>query len=132
MMSRQSAFLLCRLFLLGFVVYFILDGLPAIVAWRLRRDSTPPPRPTLVEGLAITHFKVAPNPLPAGQSATLCYGTTGAATVTLDPPLAPVAPALHRCLQLAPAHSTRITLTAESTQRARVTRTVTLTVAAAR
>lgn len=54
----------------------------------------------------------APASLGKGQTGKLCYGVVNAKTVTLDPPVERVWPALTRCIEIKPTHSTTYTLTA--------------------
>ncbi len=50
--------------------------------------------------------------LKEGATGKLCYGVVNAKTVALDPPVERVWPALTRCIEIKPAHSTTYTLTA--------------------
>jgi hypothetical protein len=54
----------------------------------------------------------APASLAKGATGKLCYGVVNAKTVTLDPPVEHVWPALTRCIEIKPVHSTTYTLTA--------------------
>lgn len=48
-----------------------------------------------------------------GESAELCYGVENAKSVSIAPPLPGVYPALSRCLQVIPKHTTHYTILAE-------------------
>ena len=54
----------------------------------------------------------APASLAKGSTGKLCYGVVNAKTVTLDPPVDRVWPALTRCIEIKPARNTTYTLTA--------------------
>ncbi len=54
----------------------------------------------------------APASLAKGATSKLCYGVVNAKTVALDPPVERVWPALTRCIEIKPAHTTTYTLTA--------------------
>jgi hypothetical protein len=54
----------------------------------------------------------APAVLAKGATGKLCYGVVNAKTVTLDPPVDQVWPALTRCIEIKPRHTTNYTLTA--------------------
>jgi len=50
--------------------------------------------------------------LAPGEKTLLCYGVVHATTVAIEPPVGDVWPSLSRCLEIAPAKTTRYTLTA--------------------
>lgn len=64
----------------------------------------------------ILSFYVSPGHLHRGDTATLCYGTSKAKTVTLDPKVADVYPAYTNCVRVAPRKTTTYTLTATDDQ----------------
>lgn len=64
-------------------------------------------------GVKILQFYTEAAEIPAGGQALLCYGVVNAATVRLEPPVAPVWPSMSRCFAVTPAKTTRYTLTAE-------------------
>ena len=47
------------------------------------------------------------------QSTVICYGVVNAKSVRIDPPIGDVYPALNRCVDIAPVHDTKYTLTAD-------------------
>lgn len=51
--------------------------------------------------------------LNRGQSTELCYGIVNAKTLTLNPPVEPVAPSYHHCVEITPKTTTTYTLTAD-------------------
>jgi hypothetical protein len=55
----------------------------------------------------------APASLAKGQTGKLCYGVVNAKTVTLDPPVDEMWPALTRCIEITPKKTTEYTLTAK-------------------
>jgi hypothetical protein len=61
--------------------------------------------------LKITSFYASPGIVTPGGEATICYGVTGAKTVTLDPPVAHVYPALSYCFDSVVKKTTKYTLT---------------------
>jgi hypothetical protein len=54
----------------------------------------------------------APVSLAKGETGKLCYGVVNAKTVTLDPPVDQMWPALTRCIEIKPRETTRYILTA--------------------
>jgi hypothetical protein len=70
--------------------------------------TAPPPKPP-----KITHFYATTNPVPKGESATVCYGTEEATTVSLSPYNDTLKPSMNRCLSLSPTGPTTYTLTAK-------------------
>lgn len=58
----------------------------------------------------------------------LCYGVENATTLALNPPVDKVWPALTRCIQVAPATTTKYTLTARNAAGAAASQTVALDV----
>ncbi|HEV2448127.1 MAG TPA: hypothetical protein VGS58_19485, partial [Candidatus Sulfopaludibacter sp.] len=67
--------------------------------------------------------------LVEGHSTVLCYGVLNAKTVRIEPPVEGVSPALNRCVEVAPLHDTRYTLTAEAADGHTATESFTLSVA---
>jgi hypothetical protein len=61
----------------------------------------------------ILQFYARDGDLTEGGKSVLCYGVLNAKSVHIDPPVEGVAPALNRCVEIAPEHETRYTLTAE-------------------
>ncbi len=51
--------------------------------------------------------------LTAGESATLCYGVENARSVSISPSIDGVYPALRRCVQILPQHTTHYVILAE-------------------
>jgi hypothetical protein len=51
--------------------------------------------------------------LRRGESTELCYGVVNATTLKLNPPVEPVKPSYHHCLEIAPKTTTTYTLTAD-------------------
>jgi len=69
--------------------------------------------------------------LTAGQRALLCYGVENARTVTISPPVGGVYPALSRCLEILPQHTTHYMIMAEGYDGRVATQSFTLAVGAA-
>jgi hypothetical protein len=64
--------------------------------------------------LRILQFYARDGVLLQGHSTVLCYGVLNATAVHIEPKVEGVSPALNRCLEVAPLHDTRYTLTAEA------------------
>jgi hypothetical protein len=62
--------------------------------------------------LKITQFFARDVAIVEGQSTVLCYGVLNAKSVRIDPPVGDVYPALNRCVDVAPQHDTKYTVTA--------------------
>jgi hypothetical protein len=91
------------------------------VFWQ-RHDSQPPPKRLRAEvtplaeygdKVKILQFYTGASRIAAGEKALVCYGVVNAASVRLHPPVELVWPAVSRCFEVAPAKTTRYTLTAE-------------------
>ncbi|HTX35737.1 MAG TPA: hypothetical protein VME43_11980 [Bryobacteraceae bacterium] len=63
--------------------------------------------------LKILQFYARDGVVLEGRQTVICYGVVNARAVRLDPPVADVSPSLNRCIEAAPEHNTRYTLTAE-------------------
>jgi hypothetical protein len=61
----------------------------------------------------ILQFYARDGAITDGQSTVICYGVVNAKSLRIDPPVADVYPALSRCVETAPHHDTKYTLTAE-------------------
>jgi len=102
-------------------VLVLLTGLySGWVLWQRHRSQTPPAPPVTVDPLAkygsdvkILQFYTGNGTITKGGKALLCYSVVNATAVRLDPPVESVWPAMSRCFEVAPARSTRYTLTAE-------------------
>ena len=64
--------------------------------------------------LRILQFYARDGVLLQGHSTVLCYGVLNATRVRIEPRVEGASPALNRCLEVAPLHDTRYTLTAEA------------------
>lgn len=106
--------------LLGAALY---DGWIFYGRWRWRLDAeraraaaeAQPARravAALGSGLQIRDFYATPAVIRPGQPATVCYSVTGASLLRLDPPVAPVYPAISHCIQAVLRRSTEFRLTA--------------------
>jgi len=71
-------------------------------------NATPVPPKSLIRFLVASDQTVTP-----GQQFTVCYGLAAPATVTLSPPLAPVAPGDRSCFNASLTKTTTITLSAK-------------------
>jgi hypothetical protein len=65
--------------------------------------------------------------VPDGK-ALVCYGVVNATAVRLDPPVERVWPAVSRCFEVAPAKSTRYTLTVEGREHTTVSESIEIVV----
>lgn len=61
----------------------------------------------------ILQFYARDGAITEDQSTILCYGVVNAKSVKVDPPVGDVYPALNRCIDIAPKHETKYTMTAE-------------------
>jgi hypothetical protein len=75
----------------------------------------------------ITQFYTTAPTLARGEKGLLCYGVENAKTVWLSPPRRELSAALTRCVEAAPAETTKYTLTAEGADGKSVTRQLTIT-----
>jgi outer membrane protein assembly factor BamD (BamD/ComL family) len=95
-----------------------------------RRPAAPqpevPPRPAL-RSAQILEFYASRPVISEGQGVEVCYGVENANEVRLDPPVATLTPASHRCVEVRPAASSEFKLIAkgedgvESVQSLRIT-----------
>jgi hypothetical protein len=91
--------------------------------FRQRHSADPPPEnppsrntsplAAYGNGLKILQFYAREREIGRGGKALVCYGVVNATALRLDPPVETVWPAVSRCFEVAPARSTRYTLTAE-------------------
>ena len=63
--------------------------------------------------ILFSNFSVDNGHLKPGETTQLCYGVENAKTLKLDPPVEPVKPSYHHCLEIAPKKTTTYTLTAD-------------------
>lgn len=63
--------------------------------------------------LKILAFWARPGIVRPGERALVCYGVSNAKSVRIDPHIEAIAPALSRCLEVFPRHTTEYRLTAE-------------------
>ncbi|HTP89293.1 MAG TPA: hypothetical protein VMJ34_20225 [Bryobacteraceae bacterium] len=71
--------------------------------------------------LTVLTFYASPPAIHRGTHVSLCYGVSNATTVVIEPGLGSWRPALSRCIDVAPAHTTSYTLTAKSARGETVT-----------
>jgi hypothetical protein len=74
----------------------------------------------------ILSFYASPGVIHRGDTVEMCYGTSNAKSVKLDPPEANVWPSNERCVQVSPTKTTTYTLTADDGKGA--TKTAQLTI----
>ena len=77
----------------------------------------------------IVQFYSGASAIAPGGKALICYGVVNATEVRLDPPVEKVWPAMSRCFDVSPSHTTRYTLTAEGADHKPVTESLEITVA---
>lgn len=101
-----------------------------IAKWRPDRffDSRKPRDAESPGRVRITQFYAAAPRVHAGEKTVLCYGVEQAKRVRLSPPVEEVWPALTRCFDIAPPHTTKYILTAEDEQGAMVSESFTVEV----
>jgi hypothetical protein len=78
--------------------------------------------------LKILQFYARDGTITEDQSTTICYGVLNAKSLRIDPPLDGVYPALNKCVEAAPRHDTKYTLTAEGNDGKTATAEVTVAV----
>jgi hypothetical protein len=78
--------------------------------------------------LKILQFYARDGVVTEDQSTVICYGVLNAKSVRIDPPVTGVYPALNRCVDIAPTHDTKYTLTAEGNDGGTATAEFTLAV----
>ena len=66
--------------------------------------------------------------LKRGESTQLCYGVVNAKTVTVDPPVEPLKPSYHHCMQITPVKTTSYTITADDGKGHKQSQAVTINV----
>ena len=71
-----------------------------------------------VETLGGTDFKIisfyaSPGLIHRGDEVTMCYGTSNAKSVSIDPPVGEVWPSVNRCFQINPKKTTKYVFTAD-------------------
>jgi hypothetical protein len=105
------------------------------VLWQRHVSARPAAPPATVDPLAryggevkILQFYTGTGTIAKGGKALLCYGVVNATAVRLDPAVESVWPAMSRCFDVAPARSTRYTLTAESADHKTVSATLDIVV----
>ena len=101
------------------------------VLWQRHRSQTQPAAFQTVDPLAkygshvkIVQFYTTPDAITQGRKALLCYSVVNATVVRLDPPVESVWPSMSRCFEVAPARSTRYTLTAEGADQKTTSETI--------
>ncbi len=78
--------------------------------------------------LSVLDFYASPGAIHRGTHISLCYGVSNAMSVTIDPDLGASKPALSRCIDVQPRHTTAYTLTAKNAKGETVTANTTVTV----
>jgi hypothetical protein len=76
------------------------------------------------DGVKILHFYAGSPAIAPGEKALVCYSVINATAVRLDPSVEKMWPALSRCFEVTPAHSTRYTLTAEGADHTTVSESI--------
>jgi len=79
----------------------------------------------------ILRFYATTGSITRGDTAQLCYGVENAKSVRISPSIAPVAPAVNRCLEIVPDRTTHYTILAEGFDGHIAARFLTLVVEAA-
>ena len=104
------------------------------VGWVFWQRHTPAPgKPAHVErdpfgaygdSVKILHFYTSSRAIAPGEKALACYSVINAMAVRLDPSVEKVWPAVSRCFEVTPAHTTRYTLTAEGANNTRISESI--------
>jgi hypothetical protein len=87
--------------------------------WRQRVSAAPTSREADFArvynspNLQILQFYARDGVVLEGQPTVICYGVLNARAIHLDPPIEQLTPSLNRCIDAAPEHDTRYTLTAQ-------------------
>src|SRR4051794_39946602 len=76
----------------------------------------------------ILRFYASTGSILPGDKAQLCYGVANAKSVRISPSLSKIVPALNRCVEIVPEHTTHYTIQAEGFDGHVATRFVTLVV----
>ena len=114
-----------------FVAIGLLGAVWMLVVMRRAKDLPPgPERPSRPGQVKIVQFYANVGSISKGESALLCYGVENAKSVTITPLGEPVVPALTRCLEVAPQHTTHYTIMAEGFDGKVATQSLTLPVSA--
>lgn len=66
--------------------------------------------------LKIVQFMASPGVVHRGGRALVCYGVVNAKSVRIDPHIEDIGPALSRCLEVFPKHTTEYKLTAQDAE----------------
>jgi hypothetical protein len=90
--------------------------------------GSPGPSKPAPETVRITQFYAAEPKIGLGEKTMLCYGADGAKSVRLQPAVEQVWPALVRCFDVTPAHTTTYTLVAEDARGELVSQSTTIEV----
>jgi hypothetical protein len=115
-----------------FVAVGVLGAVWLLSTLRRNGSETATREPGLESGpVKILQFYASVGNLTKGEKALLCYGVENAKSVKISPLPEPLSPALSRCMEVVPQHTTHYTLMAEGFDGAVVTRSVTLPVTAA-
>ena len=118
----QSAQLLLRLALLAAFVYLAGVFGNRLLEYRRRdfvkeREQAEANKAFLNtyggSAVKILQFYARDGHLVEGRSTVICYGVLNAKAVRIEPAVSGVSPALNRCVEVAPLHDTKYTLTAE-------------------
>jgi hypothetical protein len=95
------------------------------------QQQTQKPAEPAAPKVAISQFYPASPRVAKGESTQLCYGVDGAKAVRLAPAVEEVWPAMSRCFDVKPAHTTTYTLTADDGAGHSVSKTATIEVGGA-
>ena len=118
----QSAQLLLRLALLAAFIYLVGVFGNRLLEYR-RRDFAKEEEQSRANqaflhtyggsAVKILQFYARDGHLVEGRSTVICYGVLNARAVRIQPAVDGISPALNRCVEVAPLHDTKYTLTAE-------------------
>jgi len=131
--------LVLRLLLLGAFVWLVLIFGDRLIEYR-RRDFAREREEAAAraaflktyggDAVRILQFYARDGQVVEGRSTVLCYGVLNAKAVRIEPAVDGLTPSLNRCIDVAPLHQTRYTLTAEGADGRSVTASFTLPVVA--
>ena len=122
--------------LFRFTRLFVAAGL-LVAVWGLIKMRSYDPKPVSgpashsIGPVKILQFYASTGTLIKGEKALLCYGVENAKSVKLSPEVEAIWPALNRCIEIVPQHTTHYTLMAEGFDGNVATQSLTLPVNAA-
>lgn len=135
MKSASTALWVGATLVVVYMGYVLLARHTASERWeRERHAAAAPQSPSKFDAtyggsaLKILQFYARDGTITEDESTVICYGVLNAKSVRVAPPLGEMYPALNRCVEAAPEHDTKYTLTAEGNDGRTATAELTLAV----